>query len=110
MISSNTMPAPLGIAETNPSAEAPSAIASRASATLAMQQILTRGRAVASMGGLVTRLDRHLDHGVPVAERAEHVGQGFEGRVLLNQGAGRHAPFGDETERGPNSRRRVMKR
>src|SRR5689334_21846030 len=36
-------PGPLGIADTNPTAEAPCSIASHASATLAIQQIFTRG-------------------------------------------------------------------
>src|SRR6185312_343062 len=41
--SSPIVPGPLGIAETSPSASAPQRIASCASATLLMQQILTRG-------------------------------------------------------------------
>jgi hypothetical protein len=43
MRSSRIGPGPLGIAETNPIAEAPCSIAIHASATLAMQQIFTRG-------------------------------------------------------------------
>ena len=41
--SSRITPGPLGIAETRPNADAPQAIASAASSTLLMQQILTRG-------------------------------------------------------------------
>ena len=47
--SSDMTPGPLGIAETRPSALAPARTASRASATLATQQILTLGVVVASM-------------------------------------------------------------
>src|SRR5687767_7559170 len=42
-------PGPLGIAETNPSADAPCSIAIHASSTLAIQQIFTRGLLVAFM-------------------------------------------------------------
>jgi hypothetical protein len=41
--SSGIGPGPLGIAETSPTADAPASIASRASSTLAIQQIFTRG-------------------------------------------------------------------
>src|ERR1043165_1092741 len=41
--SSGIGPGPLGIADTRPTADAPCSIASRASATLAIQQIFTRG-------------------------------------------------------------------
>jgi len=41
--SSEITPGPLGMAETSPSADAPWRMASQASCTLAMQQILTRG-------------------------------------------------------------------
>src|SRR5690349_174489 len=41
--SSGIGPGPLGIADTNPTADAPCSIASHASATLAIQQIFTRG-------------------------------------------------------------------
>jgi hypothetical protein len=41
--SSGIGPGPLGIAETNPIADAPASIAIHASAMLAMQQIFTRG-------------------------------------------------------------------
>ena len=40
---SEITPGPLGISETNPNADAPQRIASCASTTLLMQQILTRG-------------------------------------------------------------------
>jgi hypothetical protein len=43
MVSSVITPGPLGMAETRPIAFAPWRIASAASATLRMQQILTRG-------------------------------------------------------------------
>jgi hypothetical protein len=43
MVSSEMTPGPLGIAETNPSAEAPHAIPIRASSRDVMQQILIRG-------------------------------------------------------------------
>jgi hypothetical protein len=43
-------PGPLGIDETRPSAEAPARMAIHASSTLAMQQILIRGRRVGSTG------------------------------------------------------------
>jgi hypothetical protein len=42
-------PGPLGIFETNPSAEAPHSTANAASSILAMQQIFTRGTRVAFM-------------------------------------------------------------
>jgi hypothetical protein len=45
--SSGIGPGPLGMAETSPTADAPCSIASHASATLAMQQIFTRGFSVA---------------------------------------------------------------
>jgi hypothetical protein len=48
MVSSAITPGPLGISETRPRAEAPWRMAIQASATLRMQQILTRGRLVAS--------------------------------------------------------------
>jgi hypothetical protein len=41
-------PKPLGMADTSPTAEAPWAIARRASSTLCMQQILILGRAMAA--------------------------------------------------------------
>jgi hypothetical protein len=41
--SSEITPGPLGIADTSPTAEAPYRMAMAASATLLMQQILTRG-------------------------------------------------------------------
>jgi hypothetical protein len=41
--SSGIGPGPLGISETSPIAEAPDSMASRASSTVAMQQIFTRG-------------------------------------------------------------------
>src|SRR5688500_6145390 len=44
MSGSGITPGPLGISDTRPIADAPCAIASRASSTLAMQQTLTRGR------------------------------------------------------------------
>src|SRR5690242_19820382 len=47
--SSLITPGPLGIFETRPSAEAPSAMACSASSLLAIQQIFTRGRSVRSM-------------------------------------------------------------
>ena len=50
-------PGPLGISETNPSAEAPCSIAIHASATLAIQQIFTRGLRV----GLI-RVNLHPKH------------------------------------------------
>lgn len=43
MVSSAMTPGPLGMAETNPNAEVPYRTAMAASATLLMQQILTRG-------------------------------------------------------------------
>ena len=49
--SSLITPGPLGIAETNPSADAPASIAMRASATELMQQIFTRGARVGSIEG-----------------------------------------------------------
>jgi hypothetical protein len=45
MSASSITPGPLGIEDTRPSAEAPADTASRASATLEMQQTLTRGAA-----------------------------------------------------------------
>ena len=45
-------PGPLGIAETNPTADAPCSIAIQASATLAMQQIFTRGFTI-GLAGLI---------------------------------------------------------
>jgi hypothetical protein len=42
-------PGPLGISETKPKAEAPCCIASQASLTLVMQQILTLGLQVGSI-------------------------------------------------------------
>jgi hypothetical protein len=49
--SSLITPGPLGIAETKPSAEAPTSIAKRASAIELMQQIFTRGARVGSIEG-----------------------------------------------------------
>ena len=46
MVSSVMTPGPLGIAETSPKADAPLAIAARASSSEAMQQILTLGLVV----------------------------------------------------------------
>ena len=46
---SGITPGPLGISETRPRADAPAAMATRASSRLEMQQILTRGRAVDSI-------------------------------------------------------------
>src|SRR2546425_6720974 len=48
MRSSGMTPGPLGMSETRPRAAAPTATAARASATLWMQQTLTRGAAVGS--------------------------------------------------------------
>jgi hypothetical protein len=47
-------PGPLGIAETRPTADAPCSIASHASSTLAIQQILTRGFVV----GFIRKIHR----------------------------------------------------
>jgi len=44
MAASSIMPGPLGMEETRPSADAPCAMASRASSGDLMQQIFTRGR------------------------------------------------------------------
>jgi hypothetical protein len=50
--SSLMTPGPLGMCETNPSADAPHSMARAASLTLPMQQIFTRGVRVAFMKGL----------------------------------------------------------
>ena len=54
---SGMTPGPLGIAETSPSADAPQAMAARASSREAMQQIFTRG--VDLTGDALGRLTRH---------------------------------------------------
>src|SRR5690349_19580440 len=55
IVSSPMTPGPLGIADTRPKAEAPQAIASAASSTELMQQILIRGERVGRMRGSPTR-------------------------------------------------------
>jgi hypothetical protein len=56
IVSSGITPGPLGIAETRPRAEAPWRTAVQASSRERMQQILTRGRAVASTGPTIARM------------------------------------------------------
>jgi hypothetical protein len=51
MTASSITPGPLGMCDTNPTAAAPDAIASRASSGDLMQQILTRGRMMPSRIG-----------------------------------------------------------
>jgi hypothetical protein len=57
--SSEMTPGPLGISETNPSADAPYRIASHASSTLDMQQILTLGLSKAFISRLICKKSNH---------------------------------------------------
>jgi len=66
MVDSSTTPGPLGMDETRPSADAPCAMASRASSGDLMQQIFTRGRI--NYGG---RIKNECAYGKPRLESAD---------------------------------------
>src|SRR6185295_19902532 len=93
MSSAGITPGPLGISDTSPSADAPAAIAERASAGLWIQQTLTRGTRVGSTargsghGGTASRGEELLAQAVELLVELHDLQLGLEVHLVVQLAA-----------------------